>query len=316
MSEFSKIFKKVNGMQQLKQYAKAHVLLHALVQTAVVGVSKKSLEIVRLSVRNKILQKLRKKNKKFIADCVDKLSSEVLEKKHEKRIWIAWFQGIEQAPYIVKRCYQSIVKQFGDYEITVITDENYADYVVFPEYIVEKYQKGLITKTHFSDLLRIELLSEYGGTWIDATVFCSGGDIPKYMLESDLFLFQILKPGLDGCSTAISSWFITASSDSKIIRLVRELLYNYWRHANSLIDYFLIHDFFQLAIEAFPEEWKEVIPVCNSLPHILQLNFFERYDEEKWEAIRNMTPFHKLSYKWSDEQLKLEKTFYQKIVAQ
>ena len=32
---------------------------------------------------------------------------------------------------------------------------------------------GQITKTHLSDLLRLELLIRYGGTWIDATVFCT-----------------------------------------------------------------------------------------------------------------------------------------------
>jgi hypothetical protein len=35
---------------------------------------------------------------------------------------------------------------------------------------LEKYQKKIIDNTHFSDLLRLELLIKYGGTWIDASV--------------------------------------------------------------------------------------------------------------------------------------------------
>lgn len=313
MSEFSKIFKKVNGTQQLKQYAKSGVLFFALLETAILGFSKKSLEIVRLAVNNRVYRRLKKKNQKFIAEYVRSHANENVEKKHEKKIWIAWFQGMEQAPDVVKKCYESIRNQFADYEIVVITDENYTDYVTFPDYIMEKYRKGIITKTHFSDLLRIELLSGYGGTWMDATVFCSGGSVPAYMMESDLFMFQMLKPGLDGHCTSVSSWFITATSDNKIIRLVRALLYQYWEKANSLVDYFLVHDFFQMAIEAYPKEWKKVVPFSNSVPHILLLRLFEEYDQNIYESVTQMTPIHKMSYKFSEEQMAKEGTYYSKL---
>ena len=53
-------------MDTLGQYAKAHVLGHAALQILLQGTSQKSLEIVRLSVNNKILGKLRKKYSRFI----------------------------------------------------------------------------------------------------------------------------------------------------------------------------------------------------------------------------------------------------------
>jgi len=46
--------------------------------------------------------------------------------------------------------------------------------VELPGYIVEKWEKGRIPAAMFSDLLRVELLIKYGGTWIDSTVFCTG----------------------------------------------------------------------------------------------------------------------------------------------
>ncbi len=250
---------------------------------------------------------------KQIAEYKNNNANKTVEKKHEKKIWMAWFQGMEQAPDVVKKCYESVCRQFPEYEIVVITDDNYTDYVSFPDCIMEKYKKGVITKTHFSDLLRIELLSNYGGTWMDATVLCSGGTVPYYMTESDLFMFQTLKPGLDGHCTAVSSWFITASSDNQIIRLVRALLYRYWEKANSLVDYFLVHDFFQMAIEAYPEEWKKVVPFSNSVPHILLLRLFEPYEEDMYRAVTQMTPIHKMSYKFREEQTEKNGTFYEKL---
>ena len=317
MTEFVKIFKKVNGMQQLKQYAKAHVLGFALVETLLLGFSRKSLEIVRLAVNNRVYKKLKKQNEKFINKYMSQNKEKKMSHEHRNVIWTIWLQGIEQAPEIVKQCYDSICKNNPDKEIIVITDNNYRDYVDFPKYIVEKYQKGIISKVHFADLLRIELLAKYGGTWLDGTVFCSANpyELGKgYILDSDLFLFQTLKPGLDGHVTSISSWLMTASSNQPVILLVRALLHNYWYTHDYAVDYFILHDFFQMAIEAYPDEWGKVIPYSNSTPHILLLRLFETYDEEVWNGIKEQTPFHKLSYKFDSELLKNKNTYYDKVV--
>lgn len=315
MSEFKKIFKKVNGMQQLKQYSKAHVLLFAVLETVILGTSRKSLEIVRLAVNNRIYSKLKKKNQKFISEYVKKHQNDITEKQHENIIWTIWLQGMDKAPDVVKKCYQSMKNCISNKEIIVITEDNYSKYVQFPDYILEKYQEGIISKVHFSDLLRIELLANHGGTWLDGTVFCSGPPTQKYVLESDLFLFQNLKPGLDGQCRAISSWLITSCSNNPIILLTRALLYNYWKTYDYAIDYFILHDFFQMAIEAYPEEWKKVVPFSNSIPHILLLRLFEPYDETIWSTVKKMTSFHKLTYKFDVEKVMLKGTYYDVILS-
>lgn len=313
MKQFLEIYKKVGGREILRQYRKSHVLVYALLQTLLQGFSKKSLEIVRLSVDKKILSKLRKSYKAFIRHYVQEHEAETLEKKHADIIWTSWLQGMENAPHIVQKCYESVQNHIRGKEIVVITEENYSDYVTFPDFILDKYKSGIISKTHFSDLLRIELLAQYGGTWMDSTVYCTGEIEQNDMLDSELFLFQCLKPGLDGHCTAISSWLMTADSNHKIILLTRALLYEYWRKHDSLADYFLLHDFFQLAIEAYPEEWNKVIPFSNSTPHILLLRLFEEYDETIWNAVRKQTGFHKLTYKFSEEQSSVRGTYYDVI---
>ena len=102
-------------------------------------------------------------------------------------IWICWLQGIDKDPSLIKRCYKSIKDNFKDSKIVV--DESYInDYVELPSYIMEKDGKGIITKTHFSDILRLELLSQYGGTWIDGTVYCRGWDDKFSYMRKSLFL--------------------------------------------------------------------------------------------------------------------------------
>ena len=308
MKRFLQLFNKVGGKEVLKQYLRGRVFFYAMFQTLLNGFTKKSLEIVRLAVNNKLLKRLRKKNRKFIAQFRQETAE--APKARSNKVWVCWLQGIEQAPALVQRCYRSLQENLPDREVILLTEDNYREYVTFPEHIEKKLASGVITRTHFSDLLRLELLINHGGTWIDATVFCSGGQIPGYMLDSDLFLFQNLKPGADGHATVISSWFMTACTNHPILLLTRALLYRYWEKRNAMVDYFLIHDFFQLAIETYPEEWNRVIPFSNSTPHILLLRLFEAYDPAIWDAAVSQTPFHKLSYKFSEEDWKKENTFY------
>lgn len=314
MKKFMQLFNKVGGKEILKQYLRSGVLLFALVQTALLGFSVKSLELVRLAVSNKIVCKLRKKYRSFIRDFKAKLEPSPRERSN--KVWVCWFQGMENAPPLIQRCYASLQKNLPDREIILLTEENYRQYVTLPEYIEEKAAKGIIPKAQYSDLLRLELLIRHGGTWIDSTVLCSGEEIPSYMLDSDLFLFQNLKPGLDGHATRISNWFITACTNHPLLVLTRDLLYAYWKKHNTMVDYFIFHDFFELAIEAFPQEWEQVVPFPNSTPHILLLRLFKPYDAQMWDAMKTMTPFHKLSYKFTPEQAAAAGTYYDAIIKQ
>ena len=220
---------------------------------------------------------------------------------------------MENAPELVKRCYQSVKENMPDRDIVVITSENMTDYVQFPDFIIEKWKKGQITHTHMTDLLRLELLIKYGGMWLDATVFCSGGNIPDYFFKSELFFYQCLKPGRDGHCSYISSWLMSAKSNNKILMAVRELLYTYWKENSSMWDYFLLHDFMSIVLDYYPNEWKKVIPKDNATPHILLLHLFDKYDAKIYKAIIEQSPFHKLSYKFTEEQIESEGTNYRKL---
>ena len=329
-------FDRAGGMETLAQFTRAHVLGYAALQTLLQGTTQKSLEIVRLSVSNRVQKKLRKKYSAYI--------QEYLKREREKqsaragkaaqgpqatgaepapaasqsahkpgKIWMFWSSGEESAPPIARKCIASIRENLPDREVVVLSEKTYRDYVTFPSFIQEKIDRGEMMKAHMADLLRLELLIRYGGTWIDATVFCPGGKIPAYMLDSDLFLFQDLKPGFDGHCQRISNWMITARAGNPVLKLTRALLYEYWREHRKCEDYFIFHHFFEMAIDAYPEEWARVIPFSNAAPHILLLRLFEPYDDAVWEAVREMTPFHKLSYKFDEAKTQIPGTYYQEL---
>lgn len=316
IGEAKKLFDKFGGIELLKQYARTGVLPFALLIAPILGFSRKGLEIFRLAVQMKTYQKIKKRYMNLLEDYDKSTDWSNQEHIHEKRIWFCWLQGMDSAPLVVKRCYESVQKYLNGYDIVVLTAENMLEYVSLPEHILSKWKSGVITNTHFSDLLRLAVLNQHGGTWLDATVLCTGNNIPDYMLESELFFFQVLKPGRDGSTLNVSSWLLTAESNNKVLSSVEYLLHEYWKTNRKMMDYFLIHMFMELVCSYYQDETNNVIKFSNSIPHILLLELFEPYNQKKFDAVREMTPFHKLAYKRNREDMEKKGTFFDVIINQ
>ena len=56
----------------------------------------------------------------------------------------------------MKRCLESLRKNIPDKKIIVIDGNNFGEYVNMPDYITDKWHRGIIGNAHFSDLLRLE----------------------------------------------------------------------------------------------------------------------------------------------------------------
>ena len=315
MSEVIRLLKKFGGISLLEQYIRTGVFPTAVAELILLGKRRTALEILRLTIQHKIRQKLERKYKKYL-DEFDKKFDNSLRHVSSNKVWICWLQGIENAPLLVKSCFESVKKNLINKEIIIVTRENYKDFVEIPDYIIEKWEKGIITNTHFTDLLRLELLIKHGGVWIDSTVLCScpEDEIPNYFFDSELFFYQSLKPGRDGKSIYISSWYINAKTNNKILMATRMLCYIYWEKNNRMIDYFLLHHFFSIVLDRYNEEWSKIMPRDNSAPHLLLLRLFDSYDEIMWNSIKAQTPFHKLSYKFTQDETNKTDTYYKKII--
>lgn len=235
--------------------------------------------------------------------------------KYPDKIWTCWLQGEEQAPPIVKKCLASIRRHSGGREVIVITEKNMWQYVSFPDYILKKKEKGIITNTHFSDILRIYLLALNGGIWMDATTYMTG-DLPDYIANSPLFCYKI-HPGNTGI-IKMSSWFIVAKRNHELIVRTQQMLEDYWERHNHLCHYFLFHMLFSIACdESFPRmarHWRSIPYFNTAIPHTLLSELPEPYTPERWEQIKALSPVHKLTWKISPEHLTRPGTFLQWIL--
>ena len=211
-------------------------------------------------------------------------------------IWWCWLQGLDQAPEVVKACYRSL-ERLGK-KIVVITENNMMDYVSFPNWIIEGWKVGRIDRTHFSDLIRLELLTSRGGTWIDSTVFCTDANkILDVLQHTYLFCFgSVMKDSVSECMR-YDNWFLHCSKPSRILNETKNMLYAYWKQEKELKHYFLFQLIFMIACERNPEERRGIPLYSNEPAHILQLEMYEQFSQQRWDQICDMTGIHKLTYK-------------------
>lgn len=244
------------------------------------------------NLKNKIINK---KLKKEFKDIIIKYQKESIESlKEVKYIWIFWWQGVENAPDIVKKCIKKCII-FSN--VVVIDKNNYKKYVDVEAVIFEKLQKGNISLTHFSDILRMKLLSKYGGYWVDATVYLSE-NVFSNIMDKEFFTPKL---SLNNKAASKGKWcgFFIGGRNVVLFKFVNECFMQYWAKHNCIIDYFLIDYVINLAYENILSIKKLIDDNQFNNLNIYELNNIKnmKYDEQKLKGIFNSNSIHKLSYK-------------------
>lgn len=213
--------------------------------------------------------------------------------------WIFWLQGIESAPDIVKACVNSVKENFN-YNVIVLSKENLKQYVDIPEYIYEKLDDGEISKTHFSDIVRFNLLRNNGGIWIDSTVLCVNQmddilnkDFYTSAGKNDSYPFFI-----EGKWTG---FVIGGLSNEPMFQFMDEFFKIYWNKNNSLVNYFLIDYAIKYAYDHNIGRLKSYIDnyALKNNPRLfdLQPKLNDVYEKKVFNDLCESTSLFKLSYK-------------------
>lgn len=258
------------------------------------------------------------KYKNFIENFKSELSVDKNNKfeqipKEHMPIWVCWLQGMENAPEIVKCCVNSIVANVVG-EIHIITYDNYTDYVELDEYIIEKHRKGIISRTHFSDIIRLALLCKYGGIWMDATILMMDKGLPDYIYELPVFMYRV-KENLDRGypnPKLFTNWFLKSDKGNLVFKMVYKMHEEWWKAENE-IPYLFFHYVMRLVwnmnkkCQEGQTDRLQIYDNCQVLRGMLN----ETYDEMLWNMMREEQPLQKLS--WKSEYNKKD-TFYGYIV--
>ncbi|OEG12199.1 hypothetical protein BCR21_05885 [Enterococcus ureasiticus] len=222
------------------------------------------------------------------------------------------------APEIVQSCINSIRQNTLDCEVIILSEENLDQYITISDIIMQKLEDGTITYTHFSDIVRFNLLKNYGGLWMDATLLTVSPLNSQYFSNfytsgpyEDNELFNISEGKWTG-------FLIGGPSNDALFHFMCDFFLKYWNNEEKLIDYFLIDYGLEIAyleniggLRFFVENR---IP---SNPNLFELAPYlgQVYSEKKFLELKKDTDIFKLSYKINDKTMdKTEMTFYGQLI--
>ena len=301
------------GFRLIKAYVRIGVLRSVLKESLKGLVLRKSFRDIYHALQPVIVTALQKEYEPLMKKQLSYYSNNSDVNKRSNYIWFCWLQGIEAAPQIVIICLKSLRRYLPEKEIIIVDNNNRHDYVSLPDYIEKKWEKKQITSAHFSDLLRLELLIKYGGTWIDSTVLCTGENYMAGCLDSDLFVFQF-KKDKNAQYAGISNWFVTSCQNNNILMTLRDMLFAYWKDYDCVLEYYIYHRFFDMIAIEMQDEIKKIPYAYSTNSLVLGHNWGRTFQQETWEKLVSMVSFHKLTYKVEDSVLKDNNNYYNFII--
>lgn len=143
-----------------------------------------------------------------------------------KFIWIYWEQGIDNAPTVVSRCVNSWIKQNPSWDVIVLSKSTLPHRIDVSVY--DSYFSNLCS-AHQSDIIRLQLLKEFGGVWVDATTFCNYplDEWIEPFTRAGVFFFQNPAP-----DRLISNWFIISEKGNPLLTKMLQELVTFWEQFN------------------------------------------------------------------------------------
>ena len=246
---------------------------------------------------------------------IDELSNENREvsTKIPKIIWTMWQQGEDQMPETVRASMKTI-KDFAKRngcEFHLLTDKNLIDFIDIPADIIEKYKRKELVAANYSDIIRFSLLYQYGGIWMDATLFVSPHATVE-MIEGDFFSLNHPPVYPEQMERTIgdfkwSGFFIAGQKGGSHFKHIRDLYIYYVRKYPIFIHYLMV-DYFILSEYTLNSEFRllvDQLPVIEPAEKMwfLRDKANDIFDDDIWTEVLKTTPIMKTTYKINPEEL-------------
>ena len=245
-----------------------------------------------------IISYLERNYKGLIDEYQRKAFKDVKEEKipDDCPIWVCWFQGEEQMPPIIRGCLMTIRKHCGSHEVKLITMDNLKEWLSVPVHILSKVKSGKITFIHFSDYVRNALLAEYGGIWLDATLYLTedlkGWNYPFYTIKQNRPADHVFVS-----EYRWTSFFLCGVKGNQLNSFVRDVFCSYIQKEQSLIDYLLLDYIIALGYETIPAIKSLIDNVPYSTPNLHYMQLDKPVDVDRLNEVCKDTFVFKLTYK-------------------
>jgi len=246
--------------------------------------------------RGKVL--VREFEKKFVQKIKD-FNFEKTPGKSAEILWQFWTPNkVLGTPDIIKACINTVEKHKGDLQHILVDIKTIQNYAELPGFIYDLYNSGKMKPAHLADLLRIELLHNHGGIWLDATGYMTA-EVPKKIRDLDFFMFHVMRNGKP-VVPYMQNCFIRADKNSPLLNGWRELCLVYWKNNDFAVEYF-VH---QIMFYSMVKKDSEMAKLYAKMPLVDQKETHHyagrmsaKFDMNEFEKISQTSFFQKLFYK-------------------
>jgi len=148
----------------------------------------------------------------------------MIEGEFPRTIWMFWQQGFDAAPVLVQKCLASWRRHNPNWRIVLLDNKNLPDYVDTASIV--KANRDIISVQSLSNIIRINLLGQRGGVWVDATCFCCrplDDWLPERMTTTGFFAFD--NPGRE---RIIASWFMASTNNCRLTKAYCDYTNAFW----------------------------------------------------------------------------------------
>lgn len=228
-----------------------------------------------------------------------------------------WWQGEGNMPPIVRACWDRL-KKVAPCEPVLLTEETISEWISLPEFVLKKHRMGFITTTHLSDIVRALLLKQYGGLWMDATIWAD--HIPENIWREDFY--TLYAPGMFPEFISRGDWstflLYSRQPNYKLFNALYDVFCKYWSEHEWAIDYLFFDFIIKLIVEKCPDLEQDIDELpTNYMYYELNLSINEPFSGTRAEEILSRSPLQKLTYKknflMTDEQG--QETNYARLLA-
>jgi hypothetical protein len=231
---------------------------------------------------------------------ITNITQQLVTTENSETIWQFWDNPTGQkTPEIVKSSLESVRKFKGGFHHKILDNYTMGNYSDLPGYVIDRLKNGQMSYAHFADLLRLNLLKNHGGIWLDATAYMTGF-IPQYIVSEDFFVF------LTGERTQfpysfMQNCFIRSKKGSLLCEAWYLMCVEFWKNETQTLDYFQ----HQLMFKALVFKHGAAKDLFNKMPHksedethqLAGNNLLKKFDAVEWDKIKKTSFFQKTTFK-------------------
>ena len=180
-------------------------------------------------------------------------------------IWVFWYQGMEQAPPLVRKC--------------------------------------IDVKT-LSDIIRLQLISRHGGIWVDATLLVMDRNLLSQIRTMPYFSIRHSHADFFNKSLW-STYCMAGGKGNPFFSLAYDIYIKWFEKQDCILDYFMTDYILLYIYRNYPwaaEMVDSMKPVVRDA-YWINRNWYEKFDEAKWSKMAMENSFQKLNWKSKDGPL-------------